>query len=349
MRYAVSVDDAAILAAPDDDEPRLAWARAQGGPRAELVEVQCALARGAREAGLLEREAELLASYGAEWAAPVVFGLGAHRWRFVRGFVEHVEITAARLLKRTPVLAATLVRGLRVTELDGRIGEVLCLPGLHRLRALDLSENQLTSQDAMLLAEAPLAGLRSLELARNDVDDRGVERLAAASGPRRLEVLGLAANIVELDGARALAASPLPLLEVDLAQHVFAGHESGNVIGPEALAVLSTRPWRRLVLSGNPVDNTGAQLLAAAPLGLEVLEVADAHIGPSGVWALAASPHLTTLRILDLSANPIGDEGATALASSPFLAPELELRLGRCDIAAALVERLGGRFARVVS
>jgi hypothetical protein len=345
----VEVDEDAIRAAPEDDEPRLAWARAEGGPRGELVEIQCALARGADAPALRAREAELLSSFGSEWAAELVFGLGAHRHRFVRGFVEHVEITAARLVRRAPNLAGTLISSLRITELEGRLGEVLSLPGLHALRALDLAENQLTNQDAVLVAEAPLAGLRTLELARNDIDDRGVESLAAARGPRRLERLGLAANVVELDGARALAASPLPLVELDVGQHAFAGHRTGNVIGPPALEALATRPWRRLVLSGNAMGNAGAEILARAWLGLEDLEIADANIGPSGAWALAASPHVAALRRLDLSQNPIGDDGASALEASPFLSTALELRVAGCALGDGILARLARRFARVVS
>jgi hypothetical protein len=349
MRYANGMEDAAVRAAPDDDAPRLAWARAQGGPRGELVEVQCALARGDATPERRAREAELLAEHGAAWAAPVVFALGAHRWRFVRGFVEHVEITAARFLRRPGLLAETLVRSLRVAELDGRLGELLCAPGLAALTALDLSDDHLDDQDATLLAQAELPGLRALELAGNDLDDRGVEELARARGPRRLERLGLAGNVVELDGVRALAASPLPLVELDLAQPARADAEPGNSIGPAALAALVTRPWRRLVLSGNPVVNAGAEVLAGADLGLEELVAVAAHIGPSGAFALAASPHLAGLRRLDLGGNPLGDEGARALASSPFLPAGLELDVSGCGVSPVAREALAQRFPRALS
>jgi uncharacterized protein (TIGR02996 family) len=344
-----ALDEDAIRAAPEDDEPRLAWARAAGGPRGDLVRVQCALARGEDAPGLRAREAELLGAHGAGWAAPTVFALGAHRWRFVRGFVEHAEVTAARLVRRAPALRASLVRSLRVTEIAGRLDALLGMVGLDELAALDLSENALTNQDVARIADAPLGRLRALDLGRNDIDDRGVERLAVASGPRRVEVLGLASNLVEEGGAQALAASPLPLVELDLAQRPFGGHQAGNVIGPAALARLALRPWRRLVLSGNPVDSAGAELLAARARGLEVLEAADAHIGPSGAWALAASAHLGGLRLLDLSANPLGDAGASALAASPFLPASLELRVLACGLAPAAVARLAARFARVES
>jgi uncharacterized protein (TIGR02996 family) len=41
--------------------------------------------------------------------------------------------------------------------------------------------------------------------------------------------------------------------------------------------------------------------------------------GPSLAQALAASPHLATVRELDLHGNNVGDEGARALAASPHL------------------------------
>jgi len=343
--------DEAISAAPEDDEPRLVWARAQGGPRGELVEVQCALARGDEDPRLAAREAALLEAYGDEWAAPLTFSIGAHRYRFARGFVEHVEITAARLVRRGAGLrfGHNLIRSLRVIEAEGRIADVLAVPGLAALAALDLSENRLTNRDAGLIAEAPLGGLRSLELGRNDLDDRGVETLAEATGPRRIESLGLAANVVELDGARALAASPLPLVELDVEQMAFDGHDSGNVIGPPALRVLLGRPWRRLVVSGNPVDSVGAEIIAASASGLEVLVARGARIGPSGAWALAASQRLAGLRVLDLGGNPLGDEGAAALESSPFLSSDLRLRVDDSGLSPVLSARLAARFPRVVS
>jgi hypothetical protein len=343
------MEDEALVAAPDDDGARLAWAAAQGGPRAELVEIQCALAGGDERADLRAREQELLAMHGGEWAAPIVFALGAHRWRFSRGFVEEIEVTAARLLRRIDALPRTLVTRVRVTELDGRLAELLAQAPLAGLRALDLRANGLTSQDVARLAEASLPLLRALDLSCNDIDDRGAERLALASGLVRLERLGLAANVVETEGARALARARPPLVDLDLSQYPFADHATGNVIGPAAVATLCSRRWRRLALSGNPVDNSGAAALASAALGLRVLGLADARIGPSGAWSLAASPHLADLVALDLGDNPLGDEGATALESSPFLPRGLEIRVASCQLSDDARTALAARFARVVS
>jgi hypothetical protein len=332
-----------------DDDDRLAWADAHPGPRGELVRAQVALARGEGGAELRAREQTLLAEYGPSWAAPIVFGLGAHRWRFVRGFIEEIDITATRLLRRADQLAGTDVTCVRVTELGGRLAEVLALTPIFGLRGLGLRANGLTNRDAALLAETALPGLRALDLSQNDIDDRGAERLAAGHGPSGLGRLALAANVVELEGARALARSPLPLDDLDLSQYAFGAHPTGNVIGPAAVAALCARRWRRLALRGNPVDNSGAVALASADLGLEELDLAGAYIGPSGAWALAASPHLAGLRRLDLADNPLGDEGASALESSPFLPRDLELVVTGAGVGPGALAALAARFERAVS
>src|SRR5262249_46477877 len=68
----------AIREAPDDDEPRLVYADwlddHNEPPRAELIRVQCELARvglGLRAAQLRQREQELLDQHAADWAAPL--------------------------------------------------------------------------------------------------------------------------------------------------------------------------------------------------------------------------------------------------------------------------------------
>lgn len=79
----------AILAAPDDDAPRLVWADREGGERGELVVVQCALAKPLERADrdrLQAREKELLARF------PLLSG-----FEFRRGFVEHLTIERDKL------------------------------------------------------------------------------------------------------------------------------------------------------------------------------------------------------------------------------------------------------------
>lgn len=87
---------AAITAAPDDDEPRIAyadWLKEVGDPRGEWIAIQCALARR-RTPELEARERHLRERHAAEWLAHA--GLAPGEGRFQRGFIEHVEASAAR-------------------------------------------------------------------------------------------------------------------------------------------------------------------------------------------------------------------------------------------------------------
>src|SRR5262245_18773882 len=92
---------AAVFAAPDDDAPRLDyadWLDEHGEPAyAELIRVQCAMARVAKSAAvyaqLARREQELLAAHAREWVGPLADRPG--RVRFHRGFVRGLACDAA--------------------------------------------------------------------------------------------------------------------------------------------------------------------------------------------------------------------------------------------------------------
>src|SRR5262245_15825451 len=126
---------AAILAHPDEDTPRLAfadWLAEQDHPdRAEFIRVQIELARltpnemvpwNRHAIGLRAKEKALLVAHGADWLAPLrakgePLQHEATHGQFRRGFVEVVWMPAAwfvqwgeRLLEHAPI------RELRVTE-----------------------------------------------------------------------------------------------------------------------------------------------------------------------------------------------------------------------------------------
>src|SRR5437660_10147305 len=80
----------AVLAAPDDDAPRLIfadWLEERGDPRGPFIRAQCALERldpaDPARADLEEEARSLLERHEAEWAAPLR-GV-ASAWRFRRG------------------------------------------------------------------------------------------------------------------------------------------------------------------------------------------------------------------------------------------------------------------------
>ena len=87
---------AAILAAPDDDGPRLVLADhwiALGDPRGELITVQCALAHTPGDRNLLAREQELL-PLTAHGRRDLVARARQHRIH--RGFIDDISFESPR-------------------------------------------------------------------------------------------------------------------------------------------------------------------------------------------------------------------------------------------------------------
>src|ERR1022692_1698756 len=87
----------AILAAPDDDAPRLIfadWLEERGDSRGAFIRIQCALARldpaDPARPDLEDEERLLLQRHEAEGIAPLRRAATACRFR--RGFVEEVQI-----------------------------------------------------------------------------------------------------------------------------------------------------------------------------------------------------------------------------------------------------------------
>ncbi|HEY0254768.1 MAG TPA: hypothetical protein VGC41_24750 [Kofleriaceae bacterium] len=177
---------AAVLAAcrhePEDDEPRLVWSDAIGGPRGELVAVQCALARGetslerARE--LREREAALLRAHGSEWSG--LAGI-AKRCTFRRGFVDSVVMSPrtgplADVLSRAPLLTSLVIERTTAEALDGFFAD---------------DDWRAFAAIGFLADRSAWDGLSILDrLAREDLEHlRGLEVLTGAPDPSNLPLL----------------------------------------------------------------------------------------------------------------------------------------------------------------
>jgi len=194
---------ATILARPDEDVPRLAyadWLDEFGGERdrarAELIRIQIEIAsipevlRTSADVRFLElrtRELALLATHMDDWLAPLrgpgaPLQSGEAHAQFRRGFVEIVWLPAGMFVQRAGALFARApVRELRVTR--GVIGEVTeLLGGSHfpRLHALDLSDRRLGDDVARVLARRTNAALRARPVGAN-----GTGRATQRDRPRR--------------------------------------------------------------------------------------------------------------------------------------------------------------------
>lgn len=183
----------AVLADPDADKPRLAYAehltkssRTSNQARAEFIRVQIELAQlpdnDPRWPTLVGREHELLGRYRTAWEKPLrarfrpplaspgrwlrshLFGSGG-RWGFRRGFVEHILAAAPTFLAEdAAVMAYAPIRRLVLAHASELVGTLAADRRLDGLRSLHMVGDMELDEDLNILAaEARLAGMRILE------------------------------------------------------------------------------------------------------------------------------------------------------------------------------------------
>jgi uncharacterized protein (TIGR02996 family) len=263
----------AVLAAPDDDNPRRImadWLLDQPDPASqrwgELIQLQCdgGPARARRAAALLgahERElwARALAPVPEALELPV-------SWRFERGFIigPRARVYGAPLGPLLRILPR-LAEATPLVELDVHVEnqsdwvEFLSWPGIARLRSLDMDSFEKSGEvlaplkgaplqglrdlglrigyvrpaDFAPLAEAPLSGLRDLHLSSDGVDGNVVALLSKTPWFRGLDFVSLQAGEIG-DGLPALARTPFKRL-------TGLGVSSGG-IRDEDLAPLANAP-----------------------------------------------------------------------------------------------------------
>jgi uncharacterized protein (TIGR02996 family) len=177
--------------------------------------------------------------------------------------------------------------------------------------------------DIALLANTPrLASLTRLTL-HGGLSAEGFCILAAAKGLTALRHLSAGwDNERGVEGVPALVASPLLARLDTLDLSVFSNIRP--FFGREAAAALAASPHlgrlRKLNLtqcSGGPEE---ARAIAKARFGsLVELDLFHNRIGPTGMAALAKSPHLAKLRWLSLLGSQIGSKGLAALLKSKAL------------------------------
>lgn len=192
----------AVLADPDADAPRLAFAdacEAREPERAEFIRLQVETARRLRTGDPSYRDParraeQLLAPHRASWVGPIAQRV---TWcELYRGFVEDIELDAAQFLATAPELYRLApVRRLILKKAKPVIAELARSPHLARIVMLVLADQGLDDRDAQALAASPHLGkLVWLDLARNKIGMPGVEALAAATSLPKLRKLALIGN-----------------------------------------------------------------------------------------------------------------------------------------------------------
>jgi uncharacterized protein (TIGR02996 family) len=314
---------AAILADPDDDEPRRVYAdhlSEHGDPRGEYIALQLARAKladgDARVAEIAAREAELVKQHKKAWTK---YGdIKGARWEYRRGFVAKASLDAAALAAHgKALLAAEPIEELAVWKIDehrGGLAAVLALP-LHKVKRLSIARSKLALADWKALAAAKtLGGVEVLDATATAIGEvkGAAAALAAAKSLPALRELRLSSAYVDDAELVALAKSKTLRLQRLIATH--------NTIGPRGLAALVAAPWAaglvHLDLSSNEsVRIAGLEVLANATT-LPALETL--RLDYAGIWGdddtdaaveLARRSQLfARLDVLDLT-NNIGADG----------------------------------------
>ena len=215
-----------VIAAPDDDLPRLVyadWLDEHDDPaRAEVIRVQCALEGlppgDPSAAELRARERVLLRAHGWVWADAL--GANFTEWVYRRGFIERVEMS---LEVSRDEIVATLgkapIRHVRDTgQFNDLAGVVEALPDLAHLTGLEFwglygCDDALYEQ---LVLSPHLANLRTLILHHDRNGDTAPDALvvAALQSPHRANLEELAVNVdgswrgPSVEVLHALAESP---------------------------------------------------------------------------------------------------------------------------------------------
>jgi uncharacterized protein (TIGR02996 family) len=231
----------AVLAAPDDDAPRLVyadWCDEHGDPdRAAFIRAQVGLARDPnhpRRAELVQTEQTLWSKHRAEWTAWVP--PWAEVPGFDRGFLERIRCEAADYLAgadevrlRTPLMGLRLygtadlavpvfrsraLDGIRVLILSvdvnaGDWAHFAACPYLGRLEELNLNSKAPPGEIVTALVESVnLGALRVLRLRSCGLADEHTARLVRHPWVARLRSLDLRGNLILDEGGLALVESP---------------------------------------------------------------------------------------------------------------------------------------------
>jgi uncharacterized protein (TIGR02996 family) len=218
-----------ILARPDDDSPRLRYARwlaGCGNPLGEFIHLQCLLAnQPAGEPHMLHerRTQELLADFRGPWTHNLE---GCVAWcSFRRGFIEEVSLSdkqlirhAAELFQSAPVLDIHLetdgrrldrlpeVPGVNHTIfLDAGIERLADAPILSQVHGLNLGSTYMGNLGLEALADSPrLGNLRELYLNDNPISDDGIRRFVLSPLVEQLEMLDMRYTQISREGIDVL-------------------------------------------------------------------------------------------------------------------------------------------------
>jgi uncharacterized protein (TIGR02996 family) len=328
---------AAILAAPEEDTPRLVfadWLDENGDEedksRAALIRAQCraeTLPEGSRERRDLEREARaILKGYGERWAKPLKDTRLVKGWTFRRGFLDGVTMSATMFAHAAEKVfaAAPTVRSAYFADASNELGRLARCEHLARLAEVDVNrmcscgfcpiQNDLRA----LFNSKHIRNLTRLCVADDRMDAEGMKRLAKSAALARLASLDVSYNPLGVGG----------IAELGRAKHL--------------------KRLQSLNLSNTELGDAGLKRLAELTnlTSLRHLDLSHNDIGPEGLEAFIASALFAQLSSLSLAGNVFVDAGAKLLAAVPESASLQRLDVRFVKLTKRGVDKLKKRFGR---
>jgi len=348
---------AAVLAAPDDDAPRLVyadWLDEHGRPdRAAFIRLQVELARvpaydPLRE--VLSRKAgRLLDLHQDEWLAELPDIPGVTWGAFERGFVASVSVRSISEFDRVAahVWAAAPVDTIEFLD-PGRLGRTRQYAGVRKVRLQQLPSLRWLED----FGDSAFAStVRSLDLTALELENDGPTILAQANALGRLLELILDDNLVGVRGIQALARARFRLTRLSVRGMRGADAYSNDpAVRSEGVAILAAshrfRDLESLDLSGNEIEDDALATLVQSPhlLNLRELVLANNELTDVGLEVLADEGWEIRLANLDLSGNPIGDGGVAHLADAEVLGELARLSLQQCEMGSRGARELAGAY-----
>jgi uncharacterized protein (TIGR02996 family) len=351
----------AIIATPDDDTPRLAfadWLEEHGdGDRAEFIRVQTLSASlpewDVRQVRLRLRERELLGRHGLEWKAelPAIEGVSWEDFR--RGFVATATFASLAVLgERAAACRSVTPLESALVHWPRRYESRKVLATVAGLREISINAYMIDPDEVGRLADARLLStVCTLSVRDCGLGARGLRRLLASPHLGNLAALRVPHNFLGNASVAALAeaVSLHSLTEIDLTEAAsFERDLEEPVLDAAGMAELVAWPGlariRSLALSGNAPGLDGLRALLRSPsvANLKELALRDCDLDGRAMEEFRGAFPGLRLDVLNLGQNMLGGPGADHLAAAPCLSDLKVLALDRCEVPPPAGRALAG-------
>lgn len=244
--------------------------------------------------------------------------------RELRSFQTTLKTGAAKL-------GAVLARGTSLANLQGlrmygtKLGRVgvaaLVKDPVFRLRRLALLECGVGAAGCIAIAKSPsMSELEELRVRYDSINDAALIAICESNYVRSLRRLQMSQSSITPDGAAALAASGLPIEELDLSTNPRLGRSALQLFG-------KLTNLRQLILGG--YRGGDLDVIAFAERGwfphLETLQLSNNELTDKAIEALVMWPHFGKLRHLEIGTNAITDASIELIAKTPNRLESLEV------------------------